>query len=324
MVLIASVSAVPLARFVEPEANLVYDKYNIDGSGPRIGQREANMRARAWNVTIIAAFAISLISSTARASQVEVVWLGHSTTRITSVEDKVIVIDPFLTKNPKAPAEYRDLNALGHVDLILVTHGHQDHILDLKELAKLTGARVVAPYGFAANLIALGIIDGDKTIVMNKGGTSTPIGRGIKVHMVHADHSSHVDIGAFGLDTEKFGGLRAIDGGQPVGYVIELENGFTIYHSGDTAVFGDMALVQEFYEPDLGLICIGGNFTMDPERAAYALTKFLKIGQVIPIHFGTFPVLNRTPEELRQALEKLNNTSTRVLDVRPGQAIHFD
>ncbi len=266
------------------------------------------------------AVVLLIFASVAAAAEVEVLWLGHATTRITSVEGKVIVIDPFLTKNPKAPAKYRDLKALGKVDLILVTHGHRDHVIDLKELAALTGAKVVAPYGFVLNIIALGVVDGNKAIGMNKGGTVTPLGRGIKVHMVKAEHASHIDLRDFGLKGSEPGALRAVDGGVAVGYVIEFENGFSVYHSGDTAVFGDMALIREFYKPDLALICIGGHFTMDPEGAAYALKNFLKPKQVIPIHYGTFPVLNRTPAEL---IEAMGDSQIEVLDVKPGQAVRF-
>ena len=136
------------------------------------------------------AFAVFFgLTGIAAAAEVEVLWLGHATVKITSVEGKVIVIDPFLTKNPKAPAKYRDLKALGKVDLILVTHGHGDHVRDLKQLASMTGAKVVAPYGFALNMLALGMIAGDKVIAMNKGGTVTPLGRRIKVHMAPATFS---------------------------------------------------------------------------------------------------------------------------------------
>ncbi len=263
--------------------------------------------------------ALSLFAGVAAAAEIEVLWLGHATTRITSVEGKVIVIDPFLTKNPKTPARYRDLKALGKVDLILVTHGHGDHVRDLKELASLSGATVVAPFAFSNNMAALGIIDGDKSIGMNKGGTVSPIGRGIKVHMVPAEHGSAVDFAMPGLVLEP-NAPRYREGGVPVGYVIEFENGFKIYHSGDTAVFGDMALIHEFYKPDLAMVSIGGHFTMDPQGAAYALKNFIKPKQVIPIHYGTYPVINRTPAELKAAL---GNSPIEVLDVKPGQAVKF-
>jgi len=251
------------------------------------------------------------------AGQVEVLWLGHSTFRITSTMGKVIVIDPYLTKNPRTPAKYKDLKALGKVDLILVTHGHMDHITDLPELAKLTGATVVGVTDLMYNLVSLGILDGSKTIGMNKGGTMTPLGPGIKVHMVAADHTSPLDLLAIKPDTT---GVRHIAGGAPVGYVLEFESGFKIYDTGDTAVFGDMALIHRLYQPDLALVCIGGHFTMDPEHAAYALREWIQPKQVIPQHYGTYPVINRTPAELKAAL---GDAPIKVLDVKPGEAVRF-
>ena len=271
------------------------------------------------NLIVAMATALTLLAGPTSAAEVEVLWLGHATVRFISVEGKVILIDPFLKKNPKTPARYRDLKALGKVDLILITHGHGDHIRDLKELADLSGATVVAPYGFILNMVSLGVLDGEKSIGMNKGGTVSPIGRGIKVHMVPAEHGSNVDFGMPGLKLEP-NAPRAGEGGPAVGYVVEFENGFSVYHSGDTAVFSDMALIREFYKPDLAMVCIGGHFTMDPEGAAYAIKNFIKPKQVIPIHYGTFPVINRTPAEFQKAL---GDSPVEVLDVEPGQAVKF-
>jgi L-ascorbate metabolism protein UlaG (beta-lactamase superfamily) len=271
-------------------------------------------------VLVAAVFgALSLFASVVSAAEVEVLWLGHATTRITSTTGKVIIIDPFLTKNPKAPAEYRNLNALGKVDLILVTHGHGDHVGDLQELARLSGAIVVTNWELGLNMISLGMLDSDKVITMNKGGTVTPIGRGIKIHMVPAEHSSAINLKAMGVVREP-GSPSQLFTGAAVGYVVELENGFTIYQSGDTGVFGDMALINRFYAPDLALVPIGGYFTMDPEGAAYAVRELIKPMQVIPIHYGTFPVINRTPAEFKKAL---GDSPIEVLDVAPGQALKF-
>ena len=261
----------------------------------------------------------SAFTGSALATQVEVLWLGHATVHITSIEGKVIVIDPFLKKNPTTPAKYKDLKALGKVDLILVTHGHGDHTRDLGELARMNSATVVGNQGLMNNLVALGVIDASKTIAMDKGGTVAPLGRAIKVHMVPAEHSSSADLLALGLDMRPKG-PRHYDGGAAVGYVIELENGFKIYHSGDTAVFGDMALINKFYHPDLALACIGGYYTMDPEGAAYAMRELVKPKRVIPIHFGTYPVINRTPAEFKAAL---GDAPIEMLDVKPGQAVKF-
>lgn len=266
--------------------------------------------------------ACSLYAGVALAEQVEVLWLGHATVRITSTQGKVIVIDPWLKKNPATPTKYKDLKALGKVDLILVTHGHPDHADDLLELARLNGAIVVANFEYSLQLVKLGLLDSEKTIAMNKGGTVAPLGRGIKIHMVPADHSSSVDLRALGLSEsdQPLKAVRFLAGGVPVGYVVELENGFKIYHSGDTNVFGDMALINKFYAPDLALVCIGGHFTMDPEGAAYALRNLIKPKQVIPIHYGTFPVINRTPAELRTAL---GDAPIEMLELKPGEAVKF-
>lgn len=269
----------------------------------------------------VPALAAALFLSVETASaEVEVLLLSHATTRITSVTGKVIVIDPFLTKNPTTPAPYRDLDALGKVDLILITHGHGDHTTDLPALARLTGAAVVANYELANNLVALGLLDNETVIAMNKGGTVEPLGRGIKVHMVPAEHSSSVDLSTFGLRDSGPNALRHVAGGAPVGYVIELENGFKIYHSGDTAVFGDMALIGDLHKPDLALVCIGGHFTMGPEGAAYAIRNLIKPKQVIPIHYGTYPVINRTPAEFKEAL---GDAPVEMLDVVPGKPLKF-
>jgi len=207
------------------------------------------------------------------------------------------------------------------VDLILVTHGHQDHTADLLDLARLTGAKVLAIYEFVRNLVALGLMDENNVIAMNMGGTAEPLGRGIKIHMVPADHSSSLDYNILGIrNPDESTSIRQGAAGIAAGYVIELENGFKIYHSGDTAVFGDMALIREFYKPDLALVCIGGFFTMGPEEAAYAVRELIKPKAVIPIHYGTFPVVNRTPAEFKKAL---GSSSVQVLDVAPGQAMRF-
>jgi L-ascorbate metabolism protein UlaG (beta-lactamase superfamily) len=263
------------------------------------------------------ALALAAFAGAAASQQVEVLWLGHSTFRITSVAGKVIMIDAFIKRNAKAPAKYKDLAALGKVDLILVTHGHPDHISDLPELAKLTGATVVANYELANNLVALNLLDANRTIPLNKGGTVEPLGPGIKVHMVPAEHSSSIDVTSFDKGST---GTRYYDGGVAIGYVIEFENGLKIYHTGDTDLFGDMALIGRYYRPDLALVCIGGHFTMDPERAAIALRDFIRPKLAIPMHYGTFPAINRTPAELKTALGK---APVKVVEMKPGDAMRF-
>lgn len=256
-------------------------------------------------------------------AEVEVFWLGHGTVRLTSEAGKVIMIDAFLKKNPATPEKYKDLAALGKVDLILITHGHIDHVDDLVELARMNDAKVVANYELAFQLATTGAIKKSHVIDMNKGGTVSPLGRGINIHMVPAEHSSALDLRVFGSDLSdaaNFDRLRFLEGGVAVGYVIEFENGFKVYASGDTHVFGDMELIREFHAPDLALLSIGGHFTMGPEDAAYAARELIKPKQVIPIHYGTYPIINRTPIEFMNAL---GDTSIEVLALKPGEAVRF-
>jgi len=271
---------------------------------------------RGWSALV--AVVCWMFATACEAQQVEVLWLGHSAFRLTSTTGKVIVIDPFLKTNPRTPVKYRDLAALGKVDLILVTHGHRDHLYDLQELAALTGATVIANYELAKTLTSAGVLDPTKTPAgMNMGGTVSPLGPNIKVHMVPAQHTAMVDMTEL---RSGWTGTRFLEGGAAVGYVIEFENGFKIYHTGDTNVFGDMALIGRLYKPDLALVCIGGHFTMDPEGAAFALREFIRPKQVIPMHYGTFPVINRTPAELKAAL---GNSPIKMLDMKPGEALRF-
>ena len=254
---------------------------------------------------------------------IEVLWLGHGTVRLTSETGKVILIDPFLKKNPSTPDKYKNLTEIGKVDLILVTHGHIDHTDDLEELARINDATVVANFELANQIVKIGAVEKSKIIAMNKGGTVAPLGRGIQVHMVPAEHSSSLDLWVFGshlsssMDIEA---RRYLEGGVSVGYVIEFENGFTVYASGDTSVFGDMKLINEFYSPDLALVCIGGHFTMGPEGAAYAMRELIKPKQIIPIHYGTYPIINRTPTELKAAV---GDGGIEVLDIEAGEAVQF-
>ncbi len=262
-------------------------------------------------------FALAFSGATAHAQsgKTEVLWLGQSAFKITTPKGKVIVIDPYLTKNPKTPAQYKDLKALGHVDLILVTHGHFDHTADLPALAKLTGAPVMLNADMGTTYDMLGILPGKQMVRFNKSGPLQPLGPGITVTMVHAEHSSsvvHED-----PETKK---KSVHQGGEPAGYIIKLENGFTIYHAGDTGIFSDMKIIGSYYKPDLALLPIGGHFTMDPAHAAYATRTMLKPKHVVPMHYGTFPPLKGTPEQFKKALGK---SRTKVHAMQPGDTIKF-
>jgi L-ascorbate metabolism protein UlaG (beta-lactamase superfamily) len=267
-------------------------------------------------VTGLLGLAVAVFSAAAMAqAKVQVQWLGQATTKITTPGGKVIVIDPWLTSNPKTPDEFKKLEALGKVDLVLVTHAHFDHFADAPALAKLNNAPVYGPGGLANSITHLGILPKELAPSFNKSGTVTPIGPDIKITATHAEHSSELiwKNPASGKDEVHVGG-------EPIGFIIELENGFRIYHSGDTGLFGDMKLIGEYYKPDLALLPIGGHFTMNPKDAAYAVKNWLKPKILIPIHYGTFPLLKGTPAELTAALGK---SKTEVKVINPGDKVEF-
>jgi len=244
------------------------------------------------------------------ASAAELQWFGQAAFKLTTESGKVILIDPFITNNPKTPEEHKDLAKLGRVDLILLTHGHGDHVGDTAEIAKLTGAKVGLNADLGHTLDALGWVPMSQLVRFNKGGPIQPLGPGITVTMVHAEHSSEV----VRVDPET-GKKTVHPGGEPAGYVIELENGYKIYHAGDTGVFGDMKYIRRLYQPNLALLPIGGHFTMDPRHAAYAVDELLRTPTVIPMHYGTFPALTGTPE---QFIEALGERRTKVIVLEPG------
>jgi L-ascorbate metabolism protein UlaG (beta-lactamase superfamily) len=273
-----------------------------------------------WAVVVAGVGALLLGGAAVAAEQpaerkVTVQWLGHAAFKITSVAGKVIVIDPYLTKNPKAPEAYKDLKALGKVDLILVTHAHGDHVGDGPELAKLNKAPLYAPAGLNDTLLALGILPKELSPRFNKGGVITPLGPDIKITMTRAEHSSE-----FRWTNPKSDKTEIHVGGEPAGFIVELENGFRIYHMGDTGLFGDLKLIGEYYKPNLVLIPIGGHFVMSPRDAAYATDAWLKPQHAIPMHYGTNPNLKGTPEEYLRAL---GATKTQVHVLKPGEAIRF-
>jgi L-ascorbate metabolism protein UlaG (beta-lactamase superfamily) len=251
------------------------------------------------------------------AGKVTIQWLGQAAFKITTVNGKVIVIDPYLTANPKTPDAYKKLEALGKVDLILVTHGHLDHYLDAPALAKLTGAPLWAPAGLAQSMQTLGILPVAQANRMNKGGSILPFGPGgVRITMTHAEHSSEL-VGR-NPATEKD---ETHVGGEPAGFVIEMENGFKIWHMGDTGVFGDMKLIGEMLKPDLLLIPIGGGqFVMNPADAALATRELIKPKMALPMHYGTTPALAGTPEEYIKAL---GNAPVKVLAIKPGELLEF-
>jgi L-ascorbate metabolism protein UlaG (beta-lactamase superfamily) len=227
-----------------------------------------------------------------------VTWLGHAGFLIESPKGVQIAIDPWIGNNPKFPKGFE----FGKVDVLAATHGHFDHFGDDGiALAKTTGATVVAVFELALHCGANGV---SKVSGMNKGGSQTVAG--IEFRMVQAVHSS----GTSGAGREN--NFPA----DPCGYVLTFEDGFRIYHAGDTAVFSDMSLIGQLYAPDLALLPIGDFYTMGPREAALAC-ELLGVPRVIPMHWGTFPILWGTPALLREELRK-RDQSTEVIELEPG------
>lgn len=213
----------------------------------------------------------------------ELTWLGHATFRIRTGHGTTIYVDPWLDGNPSCPAAEHHPD---RVDAIFVTHGHFDHFGSVPELAARLGPQVFCIHEIGVYLEGLGV---GGAVGCNKGGTVEGPG-GVRATMVDAVHSG-------GITTED----GIVDGGTPAGWVLDFPKGPTIYHAGDTSVFGDMALIAEMHLPQIALLPIGGHYTMGPPEAARA-ARMLGVKTVVPMHYGTFPVLAGTPEELATEL----------------------
>ncbi|HWC14163.1 MAG TPA: metal-dependent hydrolase [Actinomycetota bacterium] len=235
---------------------------------------------------------------------VRLTWLGHATFLL-EAQGKRVLIDPWLRGNPACPDDLKDP---GSVDVIAITHGHNDHMEDAMDVAKRTGATVVAIVEIGDWLETNGV---ENVVAMNKGGTAQ-VG-GIKFHMTDARHSS-----TFNATNEGGSGWTVINGGEAAGFVIELETGYKLYHAGDTCVFGDMALIRKLLAPDIALLPIGDFYTMGPRSAAEAV-RLLGVKTVVPMHYGTFPVLVGTPDELRKEADDVDGLE--VVDLKPGDSI---
>lgn len=230
---------------------------------------------------------------------VKVTWYGHAAFKIESPKAKIILIDPWLD-NPKAPSSARNID---RVDFILVTHGHFDHIGNTVELAQRFDATVVSNSDVAEFLKGKGM---KKVEVLDYSGTFESAG--IKITMVHADHGSSID-----------NSRQRASGGLACGFVVQCENGATLYHAGDTGVFGDMRLIAELYKPDVVMIPIGGVYTMGPKEAAKAC-ELLNPRCIIPMHYGTFPALVGSPVDLKDLLPA--PLKSKVVDILPGDTVN--
>ena len=214
-------------------------------------------------------------------------WLGHAAFRIES-GSHVIVIDPFLSGNPKFTGSIDEV-ARG-VTHVVLTHGHDDHVGDTVEICKKTNATLVAPYELAAYLQGKGV---EKINPGNPGGT-VPLSDTVAVHLTKAYHSSSTIVDG-----------KPIYLGDASGVVIE-GLGRSVYHMGDTDIFGDMALIEELFHPQIGLVPIGDRFAMGPRTASLACKRYFKFETVIPMHYGTFPIIEQEPSKFVAAMAGQN------------------
>ena len=232
-------------------------------------------------------------------------WYGHSCFEVTTPGGKAILFDPFFA-NPRSP---RTWDTIARCDLLLVSHGHFDHFGDAVQLASRLKPAFPCIHEMSLWLGRRLPGGNDAVTGMNKGGTVQAAG--IQVTMVPADHSA---------SEWHPGGETILHLGEPVGVIVDVENGFRFYYAGDTAAFGDMRLIRDLHAPELALLPIGDHFTMGPREAALAV-ELLGVKDVIPMHYGTWPPLVGRPEQLREELAARGLSDVQVHAPEPGGSV---
>jgi L-ascorbate metabolism protein UlaG (beta-lactamase superfamily) len=247
--------------------------------------------------------------------ETQLTWYGHAAFKIKTVTGKILLIDPWI-ENPAFTKGKDEVASLDHVDLIFLTHGHGDHVGNAVEIGKRTGATLVSNFDLNAAMVsALGYPEAQVSneTTGHLGGELSLLDGELKVQFVPAWHGSSI---------QKEENATPVYAGSPTGLIIALRNAPTIYHTGDTDLFSDMALVKRFHKIDVMLVCIGDHFTMGPARAAEA-AKLVAPRTVIPMHYGTFPVLTGTPEVFERELKK-RKVKAQLRVMHAGETIVLD